>query len=116
MLPGPLAAARRSLVGARELGMMRTDAILVHAARGGIVDESALADAVQEGQIGGAGVDVLTEEPPVNGNPLLASDIPNLIVTPHSAWASRETRQRVIAEVAAHIRAFPAGQPRTLVA
>jgi glycerate dehydrogenase len=60
-------------------------------------------------------VDVLTEEPPVNGNPLLAADIPNLIVTPHSAWASRETRQRVVHEVVANIRAFLHGAPRSLV-
>ena len=111
----PLTATTRNLIGAREFAMMRTDAILINTARGGIVDESALADALQEGQIGGAGVDVLTEEPPVNDNPLLASDIPNLIVTPHSAWASRETRQRVIDEVAANIRAFLAGRPRYLV-
>ncbi|MBZ2168845.1 MULTISPECIES: D-2-hydroxyacid dehydrogenase [Marinobacter] len=86
----------RNLIGARELGMMKNDALLINTSRGGLVDEQALADALRSGQIGGAGFDVLTEEPPRNGNPLLADDIPNLIVTPHSAWASREARQRIV--------------------
>jgi glycerate dehydrogenase len=112
----PLTPATQGLIGTRELALMKRDAVLINTARGGIVDEQALADALRAGQLGGAGVDVLTEEPPVNGNPLLATDIPNLIVTPHSAWASRETRQRVVYEVAANIRAFLEGVPRNLVA
>lgn len=86
----------RNLMGARELAMMKKDALLINTSRGGLVDEQALADALRAGNLGGAGVDVLTEEPPSNGNPLLAADIPNLIVTPHSAWASREARQRIV--------------------
>jgi glycerate dehydrogenase len=86
----------RHMIGARELQMMKTDALLINTSRGGLVDEQALADALRAGIIGGAGFDVLTEEPPRNGNPLLANDIPNLIVTPHSAWASREARQRIV--------------------
>jgi glycerate dehydrogenase len=76
--------------------MMKPDALLINTSRGGLVDEAALANALRTGVIGGAGFDVLTEEPPRNGNPLLAGDIPNLIITPHSAWASREARQRIV--------------------
>jgi len=86
----------RNLIGTRELEMMKKDALLINTSRGGLVDEQALADALRARVIGGAGFDVLTEEPPRNGNPLLADDIPNLIVTPHSAWASREARQRIV--------------------
>jgi glycerate dehydrogenase len=111
----PLTPATQGLIGARELTLMKRDAVLINTARGGIVDEQALVDALRAGRLGGAGVDVLTEEPPVNGNPLLAGDIPNLIVTPHSAWASRETRQRVVHEVAANIHAFLDGTARNLV-
>lgn len=111
----PLTPATQGLIGARELALMKHDAVLINTARGGIVDEQALVETLRAGHLGGAGVDVLTEEPPVNGNPLLAADIPNLIVTPHSAWASRETRQRVVHEVVANIRAFLHGAPRSLV-
>tara|TARA_R110000868_G_scaffold21074_1_gene88054 strand:- start:252 stop:677 length:426 start_codon:yes stop_codon:yes gene_type:complete len=86
----------RNLIGARELQMMKPDALLINTSRGGLVDEEALAHALRNGVIGGAGFDVLTEEPPKNGNPLLGDDIPNLIITPHSAWASREARQRIV--------------------
>jgi glycerate dehydrogenase len=86
----------RNMIGARELTMMKKDALLINTSRGGLVDEQALADALRAGTIGGAGFDVLTEEPPRHGNPLLADDIPNLLVTPHSAWASREARQRIV--------------------
>ena len=86
----------RDLIGARELKMMKNDALLINTSRGGLVNEQALADALRAGEIGGAGFDVLTEEPPRHGNPLLADDVPNLIVTPHSAWASREARQRIV--------------------
>lgn len=86
----------RNLIGARELRMMKPDALLINTSRGGLVDEEALAEALRAGVIAGAGFDVLTEEPPRNGNPLLAGDIPNLIVTPHSAWASQEARQRIV--------------------
>ena len=86
----------RNMIGARELKMMKKEALLINTSRGGLVDEQALADALRAGTIGGAGFDVLTEEPPRNGNALLADDIPNLIVTPHSAWASREARQRIV--------------------
>ena len=112
----PLTEHTRGLMGARELGLMRPDALLINTARGGIVDEQALAEALRAGRLGGAGVDVLSAEPPRAGNPLLAPDIPNLIVTPHIAWASREARQRVVEEIAANIAAFLAGRARNRVA
>jgi len=111
----PLTEQTRNLIGAKELASMKKDAILINTARGGIVDEVALAEALREGTIGGAGIDVLSEEPPVHGNPLLADDIPNLIVTPHIAWASRESRQRVIDIVGANIRAYLDGKPQNIV-
>lgn len=86
----------RHMIGARELELMKSSALLINTSRGGLVDEVALADALRNGDIAGAGFDVLTEEPPRNGNPLLADAIPNLILTPHSAWASREARQRIV--------------------
>lgn len=112
----PLTEETRGLLGRGELARMKSGAFLVNTARGGIVDETALAEALREGQIGGAGIDVLTREPPVDGNPLLADDIPNLIVTPHSAWATREARQRLVNQVADNIRAFAEGRPRNVVA
>jgi glycerate dehydrogenase len=111
----PLTEQTRNLIGAAELARMRPDALLVNTARGGIVDEAALADALRRGVIGGAAVDVLTAEPPASGNPLLASDLPNLILTPHTAWASSESRQRLVDEVAANIRAFVKGENRNRV-
>ncbi len=111
----PLTEQTRNLIGERELGLMRPDALLINAARGGIVDEAALARVLREGQLGGAGVDVLELEPPVEGNPLLELEIPNLIVTPHIAWASRESRQRLIQEIAGNIQAFFQGRERNRV-
>jgi glycerate dehydrogenase len=112
----PLTAATQHLIGAAELAAMRDDAVLINTARGGIVDEAALAAALRTGTLGGAGFDVLTVEPPRAGNPLLAPDLPNLIVTPHVAWAARESRQRLIDQVAENIRRFRAGDPRNRVA
>lgn len=112
----PLTPETRGLIGEQELALMKPTAVLINTARGGIVDEAALARALSKGIIAGAGVDVLTREPPVDGNPLLAPAVPNLIVTPHIAWASIEARQRLVDEVTRNIRAFVAGQPRNRVA
>jgi glycerate dehydrogenase len=111
----PLTEKTRNLIGDRELGLMRRDAILINTARGGIVDEAALLEAVRTGRIAGAAVDVLSEEPPHRGNPLLQLSLPNLLVTPHIAWASISARQRLIDEIAANIRAWMDGTPRNLV-
>ncbi|WP_207061923.1 2-hydroxyacid dehydrogenase [Motiliproteus sp. SC1-56] len=112
----PLTEATRDLIGAEELARMRPGALLINAARGGIVDEQALAEALRSGHLGGAGVDVLSQEPPREGNPLLAGDVPNLIVTPHSAWGSLEARQRIVDQLAENIAAFVAGSPQRVVA
>ena len=111
----PLTDATRSLIGADELALLGPDALLINTARGGIVDESALAAALRAGTVGAAAVDTLTIEPPPPDHPLLAADIPNLIVTPHAAWAAREARQRLLDEVAANIAAFAAGDQRNRV-
>jgi len=89
----PLKAETRGLVGRAELALMKPSSVLINCARGGVVDEEALAAALREGRIAGAGVDVLTAEPPADSHPLLAGGVPNLIVTPHVAWASREAQQ-----------------------
>jgi glycerate dehydrogenase len=102
----PLTPETQGLIGAWELALMKRDAILINTARGGLVDERLLADALRQGALGGAGVDVLSLEPPVAGNPLLAPDIPNLIVTPHSAWGSRESRQRMVEQLAENIQGW----------
>ena len=99
----PLTDATRGLIGAPELGLMRRDALLVNTARGGIVDEHALAEALRAHRIGAAALDVLTREPPPPDHPLLAADIPNLSITPHVAWASRAARQRLLDAVADNI-------------
>lgn len=113
----PLASATRNLIDARALALMKPTAFLINAARGGLVDEAALAEALRNGIIAGAAIDVLSVEPPRHGNPLLAPDLRknNLIVTPHVAWASREARQRIIDQTAETIRAFKAGKPLRVV-
>lgn len=108
----PLTPATRGLIGERELGLMKPEAFLINTARGALVDSAALASALRAGRLGGAGIDVLPQEPPVDGDPLLAADIPNLIITPHVAWAAVEARQRAIDEVAANIASFVAGGQR----
>jgi glycerate dehydrogenase len=108
----PLSPATAGLIGARELALMKPDAVLLNTARGGLIDSQALADALRAGRLGGAAIDVLPQEPPVAGNPLLAGDIPNLIVTPHIAWAAREARQRCLDEMAANVEDFRRGGRR----
>ena len=107
----PLNEHTRHMIGAPELALLKPNAFVVNTARGGIIDEQALADALRRGHLGGAATDVLSVEPPVDGNPLLADDIPRLIVTPHSAWGSVEARQRIIGQLAENATAFFAGQP-----
>ncbi|MBT8131922.1 MAG: 2-hydroxyacid dehydrogenase [Gammaproteobacteria bacterium] len=107
----PLTAQTRNLIGADELAQMKPDALLINTARGALLDARALASALREGRLGGAGIDVLEQEPPVEGNPLLATDIPNLVVTPHIAWSAVEARQRAIDEIAANVAAWQAGSP-----
>jgi len=108
----PSTPATRGLIGERELGLMKPDALLINTARGALVDGAALARALREGRLAGAGIDVLPQEPPTGGDPLLDPRIPNLILTPHIAWAAREARQRCIDEMAANITDFLRGGRR----
>jgi len=108
----PLTPATRGLIGARELARMKPDALLINTARGALIDGAALALALKEGRLGGAGIDVLPVEPPVESEPLMDRGIPNLIVTPHIAWAAFEARQRCLDEMAANIRDFIGGGRR----
>jgi glycerate dehydrogenase len=103
------------LIGARELALMRPDAILINTARGALVDAAALLEALRHRRLGGAALDVLSAEPPPADHPLLAARLPNLIVTPHIAWASLEAQQRLADEVIANIAAFMKGEARNRV-
>lgn len=110
----PLTNDTRNLIGSGELACMREGSLLINTGRGGIVDEEALLMALQKGHIGGAGLDVLAEEPP-RENSLIARNDLNLIVTPHSAWSAREARQRLIDGVAQNIRSWQDGGDRNKV-
>jgi glycerate dehydrogenase len=111
----PLTDATRNLFGAEQFRAMKKDAILINTARGGLVDSQALVDALRNGEIAAAAVDVLPEEPPVNGDPLLDYSGSNLIVTPHIAWATATARQNAIDELAANTKAFLDGRERNRV-
>jgi len=111
----PLAENTRNLIDARALSLMQPHALLINTARGPVVDNRALADALRQGVIGGAALDVLDVEPPPLDHPLLADDIPNLILTPHTAWAGRQARQNVVDQTVANIQAWQRGAPRNQV-
>ena len=107
----PLNEATRHMIGAAELASMKRTALLINTARGGLVDEAALADALRAGVIGGAGFDVLSREPPRDSNPLLELDLPNFILTPHVAWASAGAMQTLADMLVDNLEAFVAGAP-----
>jgi glycerate dehydrogenase len=111
----PLTPATRHLIGAAELARMKPSAILINSARGGVVDEAALVEALRAGHLASAAVDVLTTEPPPADHPLLSANLPNLLVTPHIAWASRQAQQRMADEVVENIAAFLRGERRNRV-
>lgn len=111
----PLNDDTRDMIGAHELSLLKPKAFIVNTARGGLINEQALADALRNGHLGGAATDVLTVEPPVNGNPLLSGDIPRLIITPHSAWGSQEARQRIVGQINENALAFYEGKPVRVV-
>lgn len=111
----PLTDDTRGLIGAAEFKLMKPGAILINTARGGLVDTAALVRALQSGTIAAAAIDVLPQEPPVDGDPLLDYEGDNLILTPHIAWGTVEARQTAINEVAANLRAFLAGEERNRV-
>ena len=111
----PLTPQTANMIGEAELQQMKPGAILINCGRGGLVDEAALVAALKYGQIGGAGFDVLTQEPPRDGNPLLKARLPNLIVTPHIAWASQEAANRLFDILLDNINRFVVGNPQNLV-
>ena len=112
----PLTRETRNLIGARELARMKPGALLINTARGGLVDEAALAQALHAGAIAGAGFDVLSVEPPRQGNPLLELQAPNLIVTPHVAWSSAQAMQALADQLIDNVEAFVRGAPQNVVA
>ena len=112
----PLMPSTRNLIGAAEFALMERRPLLVNTARGGLVDETALAEALAEGRIAGAGFDVATAEPPPADHPLMKLlAFPNFILTPHVAWASREAIQSLADQLLDNIEAFRAGHPRNVV-
>jgi glycerate dehydrogenase len=111
----PLTAHTRNMIGTSELAMMRRHAILINTARGGLVDEEALAHALKSGVIAGAAFDVLTSEPPKDGNVLLEIDLPNFILTPHVAWASERAMQILADQLIDNVESFVAGEPQNVV-
>jgi molybdenum ABC transporter molybdate-binding protein len=114
-----LTAATKNLIGEAELRAMKPSALLINTARGGLVDEAALASALQRGWIAGAGFDVLTVEPPGDGNLLLAPQLlalPNFLLTPHVAWASQPAMQALADQLTANLEAFARGEPHALLA
>ena len=111
----PLTPQTRNLIGRDELARMKPTTILINTARGGIVDETELLAALRGGHLAGACLDVLGEEPPAADHPLISAGLPNLLVTPHIAWASRQAQQRLADEVIENIAAFFRGEVRNRV-
>lgn len=110
----PLSDTTRQMIDREALSKMKPHALLINTARGGLIDEADLADALKLGVIGGAALDVLSSEPPALDNPLLA-DLPNLLLTPHIAWASRSGVENLVTGVMANIAAFIQGKPINVV-
>lgn len=111
----PLTPASRNFIGIEQFKKMKRSAILINTARGGLVDEHALKTALETGLIAGAGFDVLTKEPPKDGNPLLELRMPNFILTPHVAWASDGAMQFLADQLIDNIEALIADTPQNLV-
>lgn len=111
----PLVEQTRALIGRAEIAAMQPHAILINCARGGVVDEEALVEALRAGRLAGAGIDVLSEEPPRPSHPLLAPDVPNLIVTPHNSWASRSAMRELAEQIVENIESFARGEQRNRI-
>ena len=109
----PLTPETERVIRAESLALMKPTALLINTSRGGLVDEAALAQALNEGRLAGAGLDVLSTEPPEPGNPLLHAS--NCVITPHCAWATRAARQRLLDITVANVRAFQSGRPVNVV-
>ena len=95
--------------------MMKSSSLLINTARGGLVDEGALLDALKNHQLAGAGLDVLEQEPPAMDNALIDAKLKNLLITPHVAWASRECRQRLVEALVENIEAYRKGKPKNVI-
>jgi len=106
----PLTPQTKGLISSAELALMKISALLINTARGPLIDEPALKQALVKGEIAGAGLDVLSAEPPVGGNLLIDNAVPNLIITPHSAWIAAESRQRLMGQMVENISAFLEGK------
>ncbi|KAB1075196.1 D-2-hydroxyacid dehydrogenase [Methylobacterium planeticum] len=111
----PLTPETKNMIGRDELAKMKRTAILINTARGGLVDEAALLEALKDGTIAGAGFDVVAQEPPKDGNVLADADLPNLIVTPHVAWASKQAMQILADQLVDNVEAYVAGKPQNVV-
>lgn len=109
----PLNSASRAMVDARRLALMKPTGFLINTARGALIDESALAQALISGKIAGAGLDVLGREQPAADNPLVP--LPNCFITPHNAWATRQARERLLAVTVENIKSYHAGRPRNVI-
>jgi glycerate dehydrogenase len=111
----PLTEQTREMFGQPEFETMKRQALLINTARGALIQDEALIDALRNGLIAGAAVDCLRAEPPKDGSPLLDLDLPNFIVTPHVAWASDEAVQALADQVIDNIEAFVAGHPQNVL-
>lgn len=111
----PLTEQTSQLINARRLAQMKPGAFLINTARGGLIDEAALAGALLSGHLAGAALDSISIEPPPHDHPLLTANIPNLLITPHCAWGSQPARQRLVNELAKNIEAFKRGELRNTV-
>jgi glycerate dehydrogenase len=114
----PLTTETKNLINARSLELMKPTAFLINTARGALIDEPALVEALQNKTIAAAALDVISQEPPRSDHPIIqaTAELENLLVTPHTAWSAREARQRLLVEVKDNIDAFLRGKPRNLVA
>jgi glycerate dehydrogenase len=111
----PLTEGTRHIVNERTLGLMKPGAFLINTARGALVEDEALVEALESGRLGGAALDVLSVEPPPEDHVLFRCESPRLLLTPHVAWATKESRARLVAETVANIEAFQRGESRNRV-
>ncbi|MEM0897321.1 MAG: D-2-hydroxyacid dehydrogenase [Verrucomicrobiota bacterium] len=111
----PQTPETQNLINTQTLSSMKSTAVLINTGRGGLVDEPALAEALKSGRIAAAALDVLSKEPPPADHPLLASDVPNLALTPHTAWTSEEARATLLASAASNVASFLGGEIRNEV-
>ena len=112
-LHAPLTEENRGIINKKQLDLMRPSTYLINTGRGGLVNEADLKAYLEKGKIAGAGLDVLSIEPPINSNPLIG--VPNCIITPHLAWASKEARQRLMDGMLENVKSFLIGKPQNIV-